>query len=76
MALLIAELENIHTLKRDLDAEELKPIIKQAADVLIESVRESDTVAYLAIGKFAIILESMSQYLDGAVVTQKIRDRF
>ncbi len=76
VALLIVEIENIHTLKRDLDTGELLPIIQKAASVLTDTVRNSDTVAYLANGKFAIILESMSQYQDGVVVTQKVRTSF
>ena len=73
---MIVELENIHTLKRDLDPEKLKPLIKQAGEVLMKTVRDSDFVATLAPGKFAIILESISEPQDGAVVAQKIRMGF
>jgi diguanylate cyclase (GGDEF)-like protein len=76
VALMIVELENIHTLKRDLDPEKLKPLIKQVGEVLVKTVRDSDIVATLACGKFAIILESISEPQDGAVVAQKIRMGF
>ena len=76
VALMIVELENIHTLKRDLDPEKLNLLIKQAGEVLAKTVRDSDIVATLAPGKFAIILESISEPHDGTVVAQKIRSGF
>jgi diguanylate cyclase (GGDEF)-like protein len=76
VALMIVEIENIHTLKRDLDHEKLNPHIKQAGEVLVKTVRDSDIIATLALGKFAIILESISEPQDGAVVAQKIRTGF
>jgi diguanylate cyclase (GGDEF)-like protein len=76
VALLIVEIEGIHTLKGQISVDELKPIVRKASEVLSQTVRESDTVAHLAFGKFAIILEGMTQYLDGVVVMQKIRENF
>ena len=73
VALLIVEIDNISSLIKRLNSNDLDEIIKKVAQVLIETVRDSDTVAHLVPGKFAIILEQIVRYQDGAVVTGKIR---
>lgn len=74
VALLIVEIENISSLIRSMNIDDLNLVIKKVAEVLIETVRDSDTVAHLVTGKFAIILEQIVRYQDGAIVTGKIRE--
>ena len=58
----------IHQLSTD----DLNSIVTKVSSVLTQTVRDSDTVAHLVPGKFAIILEQIARYQDGAVVTRNI----
>jgi len=76
VALLIVEIGDIANLRNNLDIDEYNAIIKNVAEILTTSVRDSDIVAHLLPGKFAIILESIAKYQDGALVTKKIQANF
>lgn len=72
VALIVVEIDNINKLMPTLKADDLNRIIAKVARVLTQTVRNSDTVAHLIPGKFAIILEQIARYPDGAVVTRNI----
>ena len=76
VALLVVEVSDFATLKNKLDTQESNAILIDVAGILKQSVRESDIVAHLLPGKFAVILENIAKYQDGALVTKKIQTNF
>ena len=72
VALLVVEINNINNLIHQLSTDDLNSVITKVAKILTQTVRDSDTVAHLVPGKFAIILEQIARYQDGAVVTRNI----
>jgi len=76
VALLVVEVSDFATLKNRVDIQGSNAILIDVAGILKQSVRESDIVAHLLPGKFAVILENISKYQDGALVTKKIQTNF
>ena len=72
VALMLVEINDLDKIRKKMDLDEFNLIIRDVAKCLNRSVRECDIVAHLIRGKYAIILENISQFQDAGLVAKKI----
>ncbi|MFC1996549.1 diguanylate cyclase domain-containing protein [Chloroflexota bacterium] len=76
VGLLLVEIGDLSTLEKKVGRDAFNTILRDTAKILLDSVRDSDIVAHLLPGKFAIILDGIAQFQDGALVTKKIQAKY